>query len=44
MAQAPSVQGPGGGPVQTETNLFQRLVASGYDWLFDHVDPLGQWR
>jgi hypothetical protein len=30
--------------VATETNLFQRLLADGYDRLFDHVDPLGQWR
>jgi hypothetical protein len=22
-------------------SLVQRLVAAGYDWLFDRVDPLG---
>jgi len=27
--------------VATETSLLQRLVAGGYDWIFDHVDPLG---
>jgi SAM-dependent methyltransferase len=40
MTQAPTLQRPGG-PVATETRLIQRLVAGGYDWLFDRVDPLG---
>jgi SAM-dependent methyltransferase len=45
MTQAPSLQDPGEGPVATEmsraANPVQRLVAGGYDWLFDRVDPLG---
>jgi SAM-dependent methyltransferase len=40
MTQAPSLQRPRG-PVATKTSLLQRLVAAGYDWLFDRVDPLG---
>ena len=40
MTQAPTLQRPAG-PVATETRLVQRLVAGGYDWAFDHVDPLG---
>jgi hypothetical protein len=40
MTQAPSLQRPGD-PVATETRLVLRLVAGGYDWLFDHVDPCG---
>jgi SAM-dependent methyltransferase len=45
MAQAPSLQDPGRGPVVADTSrgasLVQRLVAGGYDRLFDHVDALG---
>ena len=40
MTQTPSRQRPGG-PVATEPSLVQRLVAGGYDRLFDRVDPLG---
>jgi SAM-dependent methyltransferase len=40
MTPAPSLQRPGG-PLATETGLLQRLVAGGYDWLFDCVDSLG---
>jgi SAM-dependent methyltransferase len=40
MTQAPTLQRPGG-PVATETRLVQRVAAGGYDWVFDHVDPLG---
>jgi SAM-dependent methyltransferase len=40
MIQAPSLQRPAG-PVATKTSLLQRLGAAGYDWLFEHVDPLG---
>jgi SAM-dependent methyltransferase len=45
MTQLPALQDPGEGPVATETSrgasLVQRLVAGGYDRLFDRVDPLG---
>jgi SAM-dependent methyltransferase len=45
MAQAPSLQHPEGAPVATDTSrggsLVQRLLASGYDWIFDRVDALG---
>jgi ubiquinone/menaquinone biosynthesis C-methylase UbiE len=45
MTQLPALQDPGEGPVATETSrstsLVQRLVAAGYDRIFDHVDPLG---
>jgi SAM-dependent methyltransferase len=45
MAQAPSRQRPEGAPVAADHsrdgNLVQRLVAAGYDWVFDRVDPLG---
>jgi hypothetical protein len=44
MVQAPSAQRLGG-PVASEpsrgASLVQRLVAGGYDRLFDHVDTLG---
>lgn len=45
MAQAPSQQPPQRAPVAADPSragsLVQRLVAAGYDWLFDRVDPLG---
>jgi SAM-dependent methyltransferase len=40
MTQAPSLQ-RAAGPVATEPRLVKRLVAGGYDWAFDRVDPLG---
>jgi hypothetical protein len=44
MPQAPSRQRPEGAPVAAATSRGASLVqlgAAGYDWLFDHVDPLG---
>jgi SAM-dependent methyltransferase len=45
MTQTPSLQRPEGASVAAATSrggsLVQRLVAAGYDWLFDRVDPLG---
>jgi ubiquinone/menaquinone biosynthesis C-methylase UbiE len=45
MAQAPSQQPPHEAPVAADPSragsLVQRLVAAGYDRLFDRVDPLG---
>jgi SAM-dependent methyltransferase len=45
MTQAPSLQGPGRGPVAAQpshaASLVQRLIAGSYDRLFDHVDILG---
>jgi SAM-dependent methyltransferase len=45
MPQAPSQQGPEGAPVAAATSrgasLVQRLAATGYDWVVDHVDTVG---
>jgi SAM-dependent methyltransferase len=45
MDQAPSQQRPQRAPVAADrsrgASLVQRLAATGYDWLFDRVDPLG---
>jgi hypothetical protein len=43
MPQAPSRQRPEGAPVAAATSRgaspVQRLAATGYHWVFDHVDP-----
>jgi SAM-dependent methyltransferase len=45
MAEAPCRQRPHRAPVAADrsrgASLVQRLAATGYDWLFDRVDPLG---
>jgi hypothetical protein len=45
MTRAPSLRHPERASVAAATShsgsLVQRLVAGGYDWLFDRVDPLG---
>jgi SAM-dependent methyltransferase len=45
MTRAPSLRHPEGASVAAATShggsLVQRLVAGGYDWIFDHVDLLG---